>query len=97
MSHRLTSVIIPNGVTSIGYRAFLDNSLTSVNIPNSVTSIGAYAFLDNRRLTSVTIPANVDVGTEAFGYPFFEESYESAGKNAGTYTRGYNRWTFTAK
>ena len=37
----LTSVTIPNSVTSIGDEAFHDcTSLTSVTIPNSVTSIG---------------------------------------------------------
>ncbi len=37
----LTSVTIPNSVTSIGDEAFSDcTGLTSVTIPNSVTSIG---------------------------------------------------------
>ncbi|MDY4184476.1 MAG: leucine-rich repeat domain-containing protein, partial [Sodaliphilus sp.] len=41
----LTSVTIPNSVTSIGERAFYGCSgLTSVTIPNSVTSIGYEAF-----------------------------------------------------
>ena len=42
----LTSVTIPNSVTSIGYNAFYDCwGLSSVTIPNSVTSIGKLAFL----------------------------------------------------
>ena len=41
----LTSVTIPNSVTSIGYRAFSGCSgLTSITIGNSVTSIGEKAF-----------------------------------------------------
>ena len=41
----LTSVTIPNSVTSIEYGAFWGCSgLTSVTIPNSVTSIGGSAF-----------------------------------------------------
>ena len=41
----LTSVTIPNSVTSIGKRAFYNcGGLTSVTIPNSVTSIGLNAF-----------------------------------------------------
>ena len=56
MNNSLTSVIIPDRVTSIGDSVFHNNSLTSVIIPNSVTSIGFLAFLDNNQLTSVTIP-----------------------------------------
>ena len=64
----LTSVTIPNTVTSIGDRAFEDcRGLTSVIIPNSVTSIGNEAFKDCSGLTSVTIPNSVtSIGREAF-------------------------------
>ena len=41
----LTSITIPNTVTSIGEGAFYKCiNLTSVTIPNSVTSIGREAF-----------------------------------------------------
>lgn len=40
----LTSVTIPNSVTSIGNYAFHYSDLTSITIPESVTSIGEYAF-----------------------------------------------------
>ncbi len=41
----LTSIIIPNSITSIGEMAFCDcNNLTSISIPQSVTSIGEKAF-----------------------------------------------------
>ncbi len=64
----LTSVTIPNSVTSIGNYAFSGCSrLTSVTIPNSVTSIGEGAFYGCSGLTSVTIPNSVtSIGEGAF-------------------------------
>ena len=53
----LTSITIPNSVTSIGDHAFVDCSgLTSVAIPNSVTSIGYRAFEGCDGLQSIIIP-----------------------------------------
>ncbi len=66
----ITSVVIPNCVTSIGNFAFYNcYDLTSITIPESVTSIGGYAFYDCDSLTSITIPDSVtSIGNFAFSY-----------------------------
>lgn len=43
---RITSVNIPNSVTTIGNNAFKNCDLTSITIPNSVTTIGTDAFMN---------------------------------------------------
>jgi len=64
----LTTVVIPNSVTSIGYWAFVDcSSLTSITIPSSVTTIEESAFSGCKSLNSIVIPSSViDIGEDAF-------------------------------
>ncbi len=64
----LTSVTIPEGVTSIGNSAFEDClGLTSVTIPEGVTSIGKLAFYQCSELFDITIPNSVtSIGESAF-------------------------------
>jgi hypothetical protein len=66
--YKITSVNIPNSVTSIsGFRDCW--SLTGIIIPNSVTNIGDDAFSDCTGLTSITIPSSVTaIGRGAFNY-----------------------------
>lgn len=50
----LTSITIPNSVTSIEESAFYEcTNLTSITIPNSVTSIGKYAFNGCEELVNI--------------------------------------------
>lgn len=69
-SGKMTKVVIPNGVTSIGKSAFqYCNSLESIIIPNSVTSIGSSAFNQCRSLLSITIPEGL---TSIEGATFYQ-------------------------
>ena len=62
------SFIIPDGVKSIGKRAFdYCYSLVNISIPNSVTSIGEESFIDCSSLSNLVIPNSVtSIGDGAF-------------------------------
>ena len=64
----LTSISLPDSVTSIGDSAFSGcSSLMSIVIPDNVTSIGASAFSGCSSLMSIIIPDNVtSIGASAF-------------------------------
>ena len=60
------SVIIEDGVTSIGDNAFKScANLASITISDTVTSIGELAFFECTKLTSITIPQSVTVISNA--------------------------------
>jgi len=53
----LKTLVIPDGITSIGDKAFLNcSSLESIEIPESVSYIGKYAFAYCNKLVSLTLP-----------------------------------------
>ena len=60
MCNFLTSIIVPNSVTSIGEGAFSGCILLfNIIIPNSVTSIGDWAFMDSNALSHIVISNSV--------------------------------------
>jgi hypothetical protein len=68
----LTSIDIPERVTSIGNEAFSWSSLATVTLPDGLTSIGAYAFGDCTNLTSIvwkgtTYTDNTEFNTDVSG------------------------------
>ena len=63
----ITSVTIPNSVTTIGTAFQVCTGLTSITLSNSLTSIGSTAFYNCTGLTSITLPNSLtSIGTDAF-------------------------------
>ena len=56
---KVTSIIIPNSVKSIGSGAFSGSGISSITIPNSVTSLSYGVFSDCNGLTAITIPNSI--------------------------------------
>lgn len=72
---KLTEVIIPEGVTSIGNSAFeYCGGLTEITVPYGVVSIGSCAFRECTALDSISLPPTL----------------KSTGENAFVYTALYN-------
>ena len=64
----MTSVVIPDSVTSIGRYAFANcENLRSVDMSENISEIETYAFSNCTNLESIDIPASVtSIGTRAF-------------------------------
>ena len=101
---RLTSITIPNTVTSIGDYAFSafesdsePNRLTSVTIPNSVITIGEGAFSRSYSLQTVVIGDGVtSIGEDAFSscYNITNMTVGSSVTSIGDYAFSFDyRWS----
>lgn len=65
----ISKVIIEDGVTSIGARAFANMRITSIYIPDSVTAIYDNAFQNTTTLKDIYIPSTVTFVSN-YGYSF---------------------------
>ncbi|MBE6788016.1 MAG: leucine-rich repeat domain-containing protein, partial [Ruminococcaceae bacterium] len=78
----LESIIIPNGVTTVGEFAFYSCSrLKSANLPDSITNIGKYAFYKCEKLANIIIPNSISKIDDHTFYNCFSLSSVTIGKN----------------
>ena len=66
----IKKVIIADGVTTVGIRAFINcENLTEAILPGTITSIGTYAFYECSALTTIQLPEGITfIGEQAFAY-----------------------------
>jgi len=64
---KLTTVVLPRTIKSIGYAALAGNNFEEIEIPAAVTAVGDFAFYGNTGLKRIALSAAVDsVGSYAF-------------------------------
>ena len=92
-------LIIPDGVTSLGYGAFWGSSVTSVTIPNSVTSIGNHAFMSCSSLATIISEIETPFAIEDYTFYSSTDIYATAKlvvpagkKSAYQATAGWNKF-----
>ena len=81
-----TNVIVPTGVTKIGYYAFSSCNISKITLPDGLTTIGSFAFSLNN-LTTLDIPNTVtSIGYGAINSNNFPEetAYLFARNNDGS-------------
>ena len=64
---KLTSAVIPEGITSIGTYAFYSSGLSSISLPSTLTAVMDHSFNNCDSLTSIVIPE----GAASIGYRAF--------------------------
>lgn len=63
-----TTITVPDGVTTIGYRTFAYfHGLTGVTLPNTITTLLQFSFFDDMNLTTINLPEGITyIGARAF-------------------------------
>jgi hypothetical protein len=65
--HRISSISLPPGVDSIGYRAFMGSEIATILIPEEVTLIEANTFRECNKLAQVMLPGKLE-SIEAYAF-----------------------------
>lgn len=64
---KLTSVVLPSNITSLGEATFADSSIENIEFSPNISSLGYYLFQGSNRLESIVIPSTIkDMGMGAF-------------------------------
>lgn len=73
-----TNILLPEGITAIGYRTFVNQLwLKSVVLPETVSEVGLEAFANCPSLERVVLPDSIrTIGRNAFSYCFSLEEIE---------------------
>ena len=79
----MTTITIPEGVTSLGASAFLgnasnQNALTKVTLPSTLTSIGSNCFARAAKLRNLTIKASTAPSTSTYVFQYGTSGYTGA-------------------
>ena len=90
----LTSITIPNSVTTIGIHAFSVTGLTTLDIPEGVKTIAEYAFESCDNLTAVSIPHSV---TSIGAYAFVSSHLATVKLNNETPLKGVGYYAFNCE
>ena len=70
---KLNSVVLPEGLESIGYMSFQKNNLTEIKLPSTLTTLGQRSLAYNK-LTTIEFPEGLkSIGKEAFQENEFTE------------------------
>lgn len=81
-SSSIKKVTLPEGMRSIGEKAFLGCSLEEINIPSTVETIGRHAFMRCASLKELAIPASVkEIDIGAFSGTIPENGITVSGDN----------------